>query len=285
MVDYSKWDKMKFSDSDEEAEAAAAPRPPPPRSAPPRDSSRTPPSPPPGETPAMRLLRELANDLAALVPQLTAPEDAADREKLPEMVALVREHLRGGKALSDALLVQLHGMRVLLRRRLDAREEVTLLSRELGAGAQKRMDDCIAAIQADDATKLASLFDAQPPLRASGPTGLGMGGTWLHFAAVHGGARVVRFLLQRGAPLDEPDGILDTPLHNAARDCNAPVVEVLLSAGADVSAVNKTQSTALHLAVMRARLRRAAGRGRAAQRAHAQRRLDARHVRGARRRG
>jgi hypothetical protein len=102
MVDYSKWDKMKFSsDSDSDDEAAAAPRPPPPR--PPQREGHNPTAPTPPraqELPAMRLTRELAGDLEALLQRLPADTSETSRALLKEYVDVARSHVRRGTPLS-----------------------------------------------------------------------------------------------------------------------------------------------------------------------------------------
>lgn len=105
MVDYAKWDKMKFSDSDED-DGAAAPRPPPPRAASQRGSNPTAPTPPREELPAMRLTRELARDLEALLQRLPADANDVDRENrtmLKDLVKSARSHADRGVPLSTCL--------------------------------------------------------------------------------------------------------------------------------------------------------------------------------------
>jgi len=105
MVDYAKWDKMKFSDSDDdEEEAAAAPRPPPQRGSNPME-----PTPPREELPTMRLTRELARDLEALLQRLPADTTDVDRENrtmLKDLVKSARSHADRGVPLSTCLLYE-----------------------------------------------------------------------------------------------------------------------------------------------------------------------------------
>jgi hypothetical protein len=139
---------------------------------------------------------------------------------------------------------------MLLQSAESSRAENALLERELGAGYKERAQSVDDAIKAGDMVKLQALFDKQPPMRGDLPSGRGLGASWLQYAAQYGGGDAVRFLLQRGAPLEEIDSFGDTPLLTAARDGNIAALTALLVAGADVSAGNKTGSTALHLAVM-----------------------------------
>ena len=141
-------------------------------------------------------------------------------------------------------------MRVVMQSAEASREEHAVLERELGAGYKERVQSVDDAIKAGDMVKLQALFDKQPPMRGDLPSGRGLGGTWLQHAAQYGGGDAVRFLLQRGAPLEETDSFGDTPLLTAARQGIFAALTALLAAGASVRVCNKTGSTALHLAVM-----------------------------------
>ena len=92
MVDYSKWDKLKFSDSDEEEAVARSVPTPGQRSAPQRSNADNPtasaPPPPASEPPYMRLTRELANDLQALLPQMDLLPDVEGMDESRTVVAV-----------------------------------------------------------------------------------------------------------------------------------------------------------------------------------------------------
>ncbi|RCK78987.1 MAG: Ankyrin [Candidatus Ozemobacter sibiricus] len=78
----------------------------------------------------------------------------------------------------------------------------------------------------------------------------------LHRAVRSGNRALVEFLVQRGAPLDTPDGLQGwTPLHHAARLGYVGIVKVLLARGAASSPPDRRGQTPLHLA---ARLGKAA---------------------------
>jgi len=70
----------------------------------------------------------------------------------------------------------------------------------------------------------------------------------LHFAAAHGHAGLIEFLLGRGAnpSIQNPSGA--TPLHEAARAGSASAARLLLEGGADAGAQDAAGNTALHLA-------------------------------------
>nr|CAB3466406.1 unnamed protein product [Digitaria exilis] len=74
-------------------------------------------------------------------------------------------------------------------------------------------------------------------------------GTSVHFAAVGGDARVLRYLLDHGGDPAVPDGKGSMPLHDAAEQ---GAVRLLLSKGVDVDPVNH-RGTPLHLAAAKDR--------------------------------
>nr|CAB3462533.1 unnamed protein product [Digitaria exilis] len=76
--------------------------------------------------------------------------------------------------------------------------------------------------------------------------------TSVHFAAVGGDERVLRYLLDHGGDPAVPDGKGSTPLHDAAEQGHYEAVRLLLSKGVDVDPVNH-RGTPLHLAAAKDR--------------------------------
>jgi ankyrin repeat protein len=100
------------------------------------------------------------------------------------------------------------------------------------------------AAKAGDLVKVKALLKLDPELVSSKDNN---GHTPLHVAVWDGHKDVVELLLANGAEVDAR-GNTGTPLHWAARMGNKVVVELLLSKGAAVNALDKSGSTALHLA-------------------------------------
>ncbi len=65
------------------------------------------------------------------------------------------------------------------------------------------------------------------------------GMTALHYAALKGKTRAVKFLIARGADVNVADPSGDTPLHLAAGGGHADVADILLSKGADINALGE----------------------------------------------
>lgn len=71
--------------------------------------------------------------------------------------------------------------------------------------------------------------------------------TVLHEASGHGASLAnVRYLVERGAAINQRDMLGDTPLHRAASAANTTVCEYLISKGADVHILNKAKWNPLH---------------------------------------
>lgn len=70
----------------------------------------------------------------------------------------------------------------------------------------------------------------------------------LHYAAGQGHLEAVKWLVQRGAAVDEVNACAETPLHWAAENGHSAVVEYLLAQGADLQRLNSWHEGAIDLA-------------------------------------
>lgn len=175
-----------------------------------------------------------------------APSDATQLPPPPQ-----QQQPSGGSSRPPRPDVQLASFKR-LRRTVNARD------------LYRRTPLIVAAKQGHlDCTKL--LVDAASNLFAMDREG----NTSLHYAALHGHAAVVEYLVQRSSERGLSSRFVNkrnlsgfTPLHYAVWSCRAGVVVPLLAAGADLSAANDRVfdawvpcpigSTPLHLAVLRA---------------------------------
>ena len=73
--------------------------------------------------------------------------------------------------------------------------------------------------------------------------------TLLHFAAMSGATKSIRWLLKHGLDINARDCIGDTPLHCAARKAHLAAVKVLIKRGANVYAKNEDGDTPLDEAI------------------------------------
>lgn len=80
------------------------------------------------------------------------------------------------------------------------------------------------------------------------------GYTSIHIASLLGQAQIVKFLISKGARINQGNQYGFTPLHLASRKGNVEIVDLLLNSGARINQANvngfKMGSTALHLAVI-----------------------------------
>ena len=102
-----------------------------------------------------------------------------------------------------------------------------------------RADLLIDAANRGDAARIQSLLAGQPDLQARDVDG----NTALHWAALNGDARLVKGLLERGAPPDITNYVGATPLLYAAG--NVESVRALLDAGSAVNKASKFGTTPL----------------------------------------
>jgi len=79
------------------------------------------------------------------------------------------------------------------------------------------------------------------------------GHTPLHEAARYGRTAIVRMLIDAGAAVHAKDWLRDTPLHEAAGNGHTETARMLIDAGADVHAKNRDGKTALDCAVRKGR--------------------------------
>jgi tankyrase len=95
------------------------------------------------------------------------------------------------------------------------------------------------------------LDDLKELVRAGGDLhGALLSASSAHDAEARLQVRVIRYLLQRGAYVNETDKNGVTPLHRAVRFRSPAAVKELIAQGADVNAVDKkSRSTPLHRAV------------------------------------
>jgi ankyrin repeat protein len=94
-----------------------------------------------------------------------------------------------------------------------------------------------------------SMLTAQPNLLTSKTEHVGE--TALHWLAIENHLDGAKYLLKRGAAVDQPDNSGATPLMNAARLGLVEMCKLLISAGANVNAADENKDTALHLAAQR----------------------------------
>ncbi|RYD47930.1 MAG: ankyrin repeat domain-containing protein [Verrucomicrobiaceae bacterium] len=71
-------------------------------------------------------------------------------------------------------------------------------------------------------------------VRQSGVSETASEGRPLNIASERGSARIVKFLIEEGAPVNEPDGWGRYPIHSAAEGGNLESLKVLEAAGADI---------------------------------------------------
>ncbi|KIV93230.1 hypothetical protein PV10_04460 [Exophiala mesophila] len=74
------------------------------------------------------------------------------------------------------------------------------------------------------------------------------GKTALHLAAEHGHSSIVRYLLDCGAEIDQPDTVGKTALHHATQNGHSSTVMLLLARGAKPNFLDHTGWTVLHMA-------------------------------------
>lgn len=128
----------------------------------------------------------------------------------------------------------------------------------------------LAALYCRQEDILAAFLDRHPPLDLFEAAALGLhellgelldsgddiaawstdGFSPLHLAAFFGRTATVRYLLERGAPVDRPsrNGMKVTPLHSAAAGHHAGIGALLLAAGADPNARQHGGFAPLHAA-------------------------------------
>ena len=96
------------------------------------------------------------------------------------------------------------------------------------------------------------LFDVEQSLKAlQNPNFVGIAGTPMSLAALHGNLDVIRLLLEAGANVGGGNSSPMTALHLAAQQGHVEVVRLLLDFGADKEAVGVHQETALHWAAVK----------------------------------
>ncbi len=78
-----------------------------------------------------------------------------------------------------------------------------------------------------------------------------LGSTATHLCAAWGSTAILAYLLDQGAPIDQPSGFDMTPLHMATLMRQRAAVELLLQRGAAIDAITPMGQSALHLAAMR----------------------------------
>jgi hypothetical protein len=110
-----------------------------------------------------------------------------------------------------------------------------------GGQAPVSIDEAFGAVDADDASVLRRYLNA-----GGSPNAISSSGESMLYVATgpHGGASVLRLLLERGADPDVGVGTY-TPLMNASSWCWLDGVEILVQAGADVKRRNESAQTAL----------------------------------------
>lgn len=109
-------------------------------------------------------------------------------------------------------------------------------------------DDVVSAAAAGELTTVRSLIERDASCMHSADTA---GRTALHAAAHAGHARIVEYLLQRGAALDVRDNKNRTPLHLAAYGGHSDIVRMLLAAGADKNLLDRTGKKPIEAAMAR----------------------------------
>lgn len=115
------------------------------------------------------------------------------------------------------------------------------------------------AFEARDVAGMERLLEADPSLlraksdweSAPGLRSAGWEVTATTWAAHMGHVDMLRMLLDRGAPVDQPGHNGDSLLHVAAMNAQADAVRLLVSRGASLDAFGSCQQTPLHRAIMR----------------------------------
>ena len=74
--------------------------------------------------------------------------------------------------------------------------------------------------------------------------------TALHWAAVGGCAKIIRFLIQKGSDVNAREWEERTPLHFAAQEGHVTAIRILVENGADINAQDEEGCTPLHLMMM-----------------------------------
>ena len=160
--------------------------------------------------------------------------------------ALARGRKDGASAVIFARYCGRHDLVVLIRRHLSALDvfEACALGDTERLAALLDGDPALVNAVADDGfgpLGLASFFDHEPAVRLLLARGArvdqasanGMRVMPLHSAAAACSVVIARLLLERGAPVNAPQGGGFTPLMEAALNGQMELIELLLSSGAD----------------------------------------------------
>ncbi len=102
------------------------------------------------------------------------------------------------------------------------------------------------AVKNSDLTTLRSLLNSYNLLEIKNKSGMGL----LSYALLHNNNRIARFLIRRGANINEKDKSNNTPINIAAHNNNEVMVSILAKSGCDVHHKNNAGKSAKDYAKM-----------------------------------